>query len=107
MDEAIIEVTIGIGLSILVLLIISLIVIFVKYKRIKLIEKPNFNYSQYQVKAGSTYFIFPVHIKEKDTNPKLVKLKHLYNKLITFWWIIIIALIFVTLILVAISKLYN
>jgi hypothetical protein len=105
MIESIIEITIGIGLSILVILMIFHIIVFNKYKKIKLIEKPDFNYSQYQVKGGATYFIFPITITGKDTNPKLNRLKDIYNKSIALWWIIMVVFLLVTLILILISKL--
>jgi hypothetical protein len=107
MNEIIIEITIGVGLSVLLLLMIFHIVIFNKYKKIKLTEKPNFNYSQYQAKAGATYFIYPIPISEKDTNPNLIRLKKTYNRSITIWWVTMLVFLSVTLFLILISKLTN
>lgn len=105
MIELIIEIVIGIGMSILVAMMVFVIIIFIKYKKIKLTENPNFDYSQYQFKAGSTYFIYPVHIKEKDSNPKLIRLKTIYNKSITVWRTFIIVFLLIALTLIAISNL--
>ena len=107
MLELVIEIIIGIGLSILVILMVFQFIIFNKYKKIKLSEDPDFEASNYQFSVGATYFFFPIQISEKDTNSKLNHLKNIYNKSIIIWWIILTTLLFITLTLILIKYLIS
>lgn len=85
----------------------SIKAIFNKYKKLKLIETPNFNSEKYQGQMPGNYYIKPVYIEEEDTNPKLIALKSKYNKLIKFWWYFMGIIIVLVLIGIGLNTLLN
>jgi hypothetical protein len=86
---------------IFIVFLYKVITLFNKYKKLKLIESPDFKAKIYQSQLPGNYVIMPIYIDEKDSNPELISLKHTYNKIIKRWWyfmgLIIIAIIIGTL----------
>ena len=68
------------------ILFFKLKLIFKKYKKIKIVEDPNFKSSKQQSQIPGEYLVMPVYISEKDDNPILIDLVLRYNSFIKKCW---------------------